>query len=268
MNGVKACALRSGSSGNLFYFACGGTHLITDCGVNGKSFAGALREVDFPEDRIASMQGILITHEHRDHIAGLGVVMRRYHLPVYMTRRTFEAALPSLGKIDLNLVRFIYPGEDFAIGDFGIRAFRTSHDAAEPVGYTFDTGHGKFALCTDLGVMEPHILEELKGSRLVFIESNYEPGLLEAGPYPRPLKERVKGPKGHLSNQACAGACCELLDSGTTHFMLAHLSRENNYPDMAKLVMRQTLGEHGASEEDYVLEACGRFRSTAPCIWE
>lgn len=232
---------------------------MVDCGVNGKSFAGALTEAGVPEDRLNKIAGILITHEHSDHIAGLGVVLRRYRIPVYMNRKTFEAAARQMGNFDLNLVRLIRPEERFTVGEFEVSAFRTSHDAAEPMGYTIETERCKAAVCTDLGRMEDSVMRHLEGSRLVFLEANYEPDLLEHGPYPYYLKERIRGERGHLSNSDSAEAGLLLLRSGTERIVLSHLSRENNYPAMAELVVRQRFREAGAGERDYRLSVAQRY---------
>lgn len=256
---MRARALRSGSSGNLFLFEHNGTELAVDCGVNGKSFAAAMADAGIPEDRLNKLAGILVTHEHSDHISGLGVVMRRYRIPVYMNRKTFEAASRQLGKIDLNLVRLIQPEEKFTIGDLEITPFRTSHDAADPMGYTIECERSRAALCTDLGMMQDQVMNHLKGSRLVFLEANYEPDLLDNGPYPYYLKQRIRSERGHLSNEDSAAVSLCLLQNGTEYLVLSHLSRENNYPAMAELVVRQHLSAAGAGENDYRLSVAQRY---------
>ena len=260
---LKATALRSGSSGNLFLFEKDQTRVVIDCGVNGKTFASALMQAEVPEEETSQIQGILITHEHSDHISGLGVVMRRYKLPVYMTRKTMEAVLPSLGKVDLNLIHLVHPGESFALGDLEVKAFRIPHDAADPVGYSITDGKKKVSLCTDLGEASPAIRAELEGSQLVFLESNYEPDLLAAGPYPYYLKERIRGGKGHLSNHESAELAMDLVKQGTERLVLSHLSRENNYPAMAELVVKGRLSQEGAeADRDYKLEVAQRFSNS------
>lgn len=263
MSGLSCCALRSGSSGNSTFFCGPDGRVLVDLGINGRSFVSALQEISFPEDLIHTINGILVTHEHRDHIAGLGVIMRRYKLPVYMNRKTFEAAVQSLGKVDLNLIHLIYPEEAFELGGFHITPFRTSHDAADPMAYTLENEHGKVAICTDLGIMQEHIMSHLRGSRLVYIEANFEPQLLASGPYPAALKARIRGERGHLSNEDCARVCADLIQGGTEQFMLSHLSRENNYPDMARLVVRQGLEAVGAVENsDYRLDVSRRYKAS------
>ena len=261
MNKVKVRALRSGSSGNIYLLEAGSTRLILDCGVNGKQFASALAEAGISAAEIPGMQGILITHEHSDHISGLGVILRRYKLPVYMNRATYMAAAPRLGRFDQELLNFIEPGESLPIGDFLVKAFAISHDAADPQAYSFDTEAGKIAFCTDTGLVDDPIYAELQGSKLVFLESNYEPQLLEAGPYPWPLKQRIRGEHGHLSNQRAAELCSQLLETGTDRFVLSHLSQENNFPLLALQATEAQLSAAGAQENlDYQLYVANRYQ--------
>lgn len=263
MRDFQAQALRSGSSGNLYLFSYSGRQVILDCGVNGKQFATALHVAGIPEDRIRDLEGIVITHEHRDHIAGLGVVMRRYRLPIFLTAKTYAAAKPCLGHIDEDLVHIIEAGKPFCLGDMEITSFPLSHDAADPQGYTFETSCGKVALCTDTGLLTAAAKAALVGSDLVFIEANYEPGMLEAGPYPYPLKVRIRSDTGHLSNQTGAAICRRLLEQGTQHFVLSHLSQNNNYPRLAELVASQEISRDGARRDhDYTLAVADRFNNS------
>ncbi|MDO5016097.1 MAG: MBL fold metallo-hydrolase [Eubacteriales bacterium] len=257
-------ALRSGSSGNLYYIAYRSTGLVLDCGVNGKQFARALAEGGVAEDQISQLKGILVTHEHSDHIQGLGVIMRRYHLPVYMTAGTYQAAAAKMGKVDEALIHIIESDQAFAIGDLWVQAFPVSHDAAQPVGYSLTSEQTKVSFCTDTGIVGAEILKALKGSDLAFIEANYEPGLLDSGPYPYPLKQRIKSERGHLSNLAGAELCGRLLQAGTEQFVLAHLSQENNYPALARLVVEDSLSELGAEVgKDYSLAVANRYQASA-----
>ena len=264
MSDFQVRALRSGSSGNLYYIAYRSTRLVLDCGVNGKQFARALAEGGVAEDQIPQLQGILLTHEHSDHIQGLGVIMRRYHLPVYLTAPTYRAAAARLGKVDESLVHIIEPDRAFALGDLWVQPFPVSHDAAQPVGYSLNSEQAKVSFCTDTGIVDDGIWQALRGSDLAFIEANYEPGLLESGPYPYPLKQRIKSERGHLSNLAGADLCARLLQAGTEQFVLAHLSQENNYPALARLVVEDNLRELGAEVgQDYKLAVANRYQSSA-----
>lgn len=267
MSNFKLSALRSGSSGNLYLIESASTRLVLDCGVNGKQFATALAEAEIPEDEIKKISGILITHEHSDHICGLGVVMRRYGLPVYMNRATYMAARPRLGKIDEDLFHLIDNDTDFVIGDIKAKAFSVSHDAADPVGYTFETDYGKAAFCTDTGIVDDHIVKNLKGSDIVFIETNYEPDLLAVGPYPYHLKQRIKSEHGHLSNSEGASVCRTLLEAGSEKFVLSHLSQENNYPAIARIVVEEIIdGQDAKSGKDYILSVANRYKASPKII--
>lgn len=267
MSHVQARALRSGSSGNIYFLEAGPTRLLVDCGVNGKQFATALGAAGLAADQIPKIQGILITHEHADHISGLGVILRRYKLPVYMNRATYMAAAPRMGRFDPELLHFIEPGDRLALGDFEVEAFALSHDSADPQAYSFTAESAKLAFCTDTGLVDPAILSALQGSQLVFLEANYEPRLLEAGPYPWPLKQRIRGNCGHLSNQKAAEVCCQLLASGTQHFVLSHLSQENNFPLLARQAAVDGLGAAGAVEGvDYQLSVAQRYQVSEAII--
>lgn len=258
---VQARALRSGSSGNIYFLQAGSTRLLVDCGVNGRQFTSALGAAGVSPDQIPGIQGIFITHEHADHISGLGVILRRYKLPVYMNRATYMVAAPRMGRFDLDLLHFIEPGDRLALGDFEVEAFALSHDSADPQAYSFSTERCKLAICTDTGLVDSPIYSALEGSQLVFLEANYEPRLLEAGPYPWPLKQRIQGTCGHLSNQDAADLCCRLLASGTQHIVLSHLSQENNFPLLARQAALDALTQAGAVEGvDYQLSVAQRYQ--------
>lgn len=266
---TRAVALRSGSSGNLYFIERGGTRLVLDCGINGRSFRSAMTEAGVAEDEINALSGILITHEHSDHISGLGVVLRRHHLPLYITEKTLKAALPKIGAFDPDLIHLIRPGDVFEIGNFQIEAVPTSHDAVEPLAFTFYDGHRKIAFCTDLGIFTQTVETALSGSQLVFLEANYEPRLLEYGPYPYVLKERIRGERGHLSNQASGESALKLLRMGMRHVVLSHLSKENNFPALAEQSVTSVLLEGGAaSGKDYQLDIAKRYHATEPICFD
>lgn len=258
---MRVGALRSGSSGNLYFVEQDRERLLVDCGVNGKTAAGALAESGIPTDQLTSLAGILLTHEHSDHLAGVGVLMRRFHLPLYTNRETFEKASSSLGRIDLNLVHFLTPGLPAEIGSFQVTPFSISHDAANPVGYTVAVEDKKVAFCTDLGQVTETVKTAVAKSQVVFLEANYDPTLLEEGAYPYYLKTRIRGQKGHLSNQMAGELAVYLVEQGTKHVILSHLSRENNFPILALETVEKSLTQRGAvSQLDYQLEVADRFR--------
>ena len=229
---MQLTSIASGSSGNCICVGTERTHVLIDAGVSGKRIESGLRALDLTTDDI---EGILITHEHCDHIAGLGVMARRHGLPIYATKKTMEAILgiSSLGKIDPGLFCPIEPETDFSIGDMQIPPIRVSHDAADPVAYLVRQGEKTAGVITDLGVYDERIVAELKDVDVLLLEANHDIKMLEVGPYPYPLKQRILGEKGHLSNSACGKLLSQILHDSFRTVMLGHLSKENNYPELA-----------------------------------
>lgn len=183
----------------------------------------------------ASVAGILITHEHQDHINGAGILSRRYGIPVYANALTWKAIedMKLMGKLPAENKRMIAAGEAFSVGTFSVTAYPVPHDAADPIAYTVSAGGHKIAVATDIGYVTETVKENLFGSELVLIEANHDINMLNAGRYPYPLKRRILGDHGHLSNEAAASLICELAERGTRKFILGHLSGENNYPKLA-----------------------------------
>lgn len=261
---TRSCALRSGSSGNAIYIESGSTSLLVDAGVNARTVELALRDI---ETTPSALSGLLITHEHSDHVAGVGVLMRRYKLPLYVNAPTLKGMRRTLGAVDESLIHIITTEESFTVGELDVRSFHTSHDAAESVGYRIESLDGAVSVCTDLGWFEPHQLNALADSRLVYLESNYDPAMLAAGAYPYVLKRRILGQQGHLSNDDCGLAMIELLKSGTDQFVLSHLSKDNNYPELAWLTVRNCLNTVGAKiDRDLRIGIAGRYETSSPIV--
>ena len=228
------CPLYSGSSGNALYCQYGETRLLIDAGKSGKCIEDALASIGAD---IRTLSGVLITHEHSDHILGAGVMARKYHLPIYATRETWWAMKDKIGKIPPDTMREIEAGKDFWLGDLGVVPFSIPHDAADPVGYRLYGGSVSVSTATDLGVFSEDVYANVAGSTLVLLESNHDPDLLRANPrYNQLLKARILGDRGHLSNEACAAALLRLIAGGTKHLILGHLSGENNTPLLARRV--------------------------------
>ena len=239
---MRLCSLYSGSSGNCIYVGSDKANFLIDVGVSTKKIVEALHSIDVKPEEI---DGIFITHEHSDHIGGLGVFLRKYNIPVYGTNKTLEAVTQykNLGKIDFSLLNGITPETSICIKDMYIKAISTWHDAVDPVCYTFTDNEKKVSIATDLGDFDSHIVDSLKGSDAMLIEANHDIRMLEVGPYPYVLKERIKSKYGHLSNERGGQLVRELLNDHIKGIFLGHLSKENNYPDLAfEAVKNELLG--------------------------
>jgi len=227
---LRFSPLFSGSSGNATYVGCDDAHILVDAGLSGTRVTQELQRVGVDP---AMLSAILVTHEHSDHIKGIGILSRKYDLPVFATEGTWRGMYGKVGNIAPRNMRIFTPEQDFYIGSIDVTPFPTPHDAAEPVGYTFETGGAKLAIATDLGSVRDSWYKYIVGSDAVILESNYDPGMLQMGPYPYDLKKRIMGRHGHLSNEDAREVAVALAESGTTQIILGHLSKENNYPALA-----------------------------------
>ena len=245
------CPLYSGSSGNALFVQYGRTRLLIDAGKPGRAIEEALRGIGVSMD---TLSGVLITHEHSDHISGAGVMARKYHLPVYATTETWSAMEDKIGKIPGEMRREFFAGQDFFLGDIGVSPFPIPHDAADPVGYRLWGGKMSISTATDLGHFSGEVFSRIRGSDLVLLESNHDPDLLRANPrYSAALKSRILGERGHLSNEACSEALLRLIATGTKHVILGHLSGENNNPELARRVSVRALEREGIRPEGDVM---------------
>lgn len=241
------CPLYSGSSGNVLFCQYGGTRLLIDAGKSGRCVEEALASIGV---EIGTISGVLITHEHSDHISGVGVLARKWGLPVYATADTWWAMADKVGKIPEGLRREIRAGQDFYLGEIGVEAFSIPHDAADPVGYRLYGGKLSVATATDLGHFSRDVLDHIRGSDLILLESNHDPDMLRANPrYNAALKRRILGDHGHLSNEACSRALLQLIAAGTRQVILGHLSGENNTPALARTVSVRALEQEGIEPE-------------------
>lgn len=251
------CPLYSGSSGNALFCQYGNTRLLIDAGKPGRAISEALSAIGADME---SLSGVLITHEHSDHIAGAGVLARRYGLPLYATRGTWLAMEDKIGAVPPGLRREIRPDQDFWLGDIGISPFSIPHDAADPVGFRLWGGRMSVSTATDLGHFPDAVFSRIAGSGLILLESNHDPDLLKANPrYNAALKRRILGDRGHLSNEACSRALIRLISAGTGHIILGHLSGENNTPTLARRVSVSALEREGiAPDRDVMLRVALR----------
>lgn len=230
-------SISSASSGNCIYVGNTNTHILIDAGISGKKIEGGLNTFGLKANDIS---GIFVTHEHSDHIAGLGVLARRYGIPIYGTPGTINAIkkVKSLGTIDDELFREIKADEDIAIGELKLRAINVSHDASQPVAYSIFDDDKKISIMTDLGCFDDYIIEGISNSDALLLESNHDIRMLEAGIYPYELKRRILGKKGHLSNESAGQLLTKVLHDGLQKVFLGHLSKENNFPDLAYETVR------------------------------
>ncbi len=224
---MKITNLFSGSSGNCIYFEHEKCKILIDAGMPAVRVLSMLKEIDVDADEI---NGLLITHEHNDHISGAGVIARKLGIPIYFNSKTYQASKNKLGKLDDNKINIFETGRPFEINGIVIKSFCVSHDAAEPVGYCFTDGKSKMAVATDTGVVTDELRDNLLGSKSVLLEANHDVNMLLNGSYPIYLKERILGEYGHLSNDSTAEFCVELIENGAEHLCLGHLSKENNSP--------------------------------------
>ena len=233
---MKVCVFASGSSGNCLLLQGSGTNILIDAGISMRRVEQSLSACGL---QIKDIGGVLITHEHSDHIMGLKMLLKHYDLPVYAPHTVANRLRGALPDIE-DLLHIIPVGEYFNIGALKVRAFNTPHDTPLSVGYRVE-GNGCFALATDMGHVTGEILDALRGSDTVLIEANHDIDMLTGGRYPVYLKRRILSDWGHLSNECCAQLAQTLAQSGTTRIILGHLSRENNTPEMALSAVRAAL---------------------------
>ena len=233
--------LASGSSGNCILLSHGEGHILVDAGISCRRMVAALRSCGVEPEELL---GVCITHEHSDHIAGLATFTRHYGLPVYTSPGTARQLCYRMAGLE-DLLRPMEPGSGAEAGPFVLGSFPTSHDAAEPMGFTFSAGGRKAAVVTDLGYVSDDVLDGVLGAQAVVCESNHDEEWLRSGPYPYYLKARILGDKGHLSNEAGAALALQCAQAGAKTVVLAHLSAENNTPARALETARRVLSAGG-----------------------
>ena len=237
---MKFSSIASGSKGNCLLYENNDVKLLVDAGISKKRIEEGMSECG---SSLEEVNGILITHEHSDHISGLGVVSRKYHIPIYATKGTISKILEDskVGTIDGNLFNEIEENKDFYMGSTLVTPFSISHDAAQPVAYRFDSDGKSMAVATDMGMYDDYIIGNLKGLDAVLIESNHDINMLQIGPYPYALKRRIWGNKGHLSNETCGNLLNEIISDRLKNVILGHLSKEINLPELAYETIRNEI---------------------------
>ena len=266
---IKFTSLYSGSSGNCIFIGTATTRILIDAGLSGISIINALKSIgENPKD----INGILVTHEHSDHIKGVGILSRKFNIPIYANQKTWERMDDSIGVVkdenrriitketkkpmQCSLFEYI-DGESvsyeecdfyrsFEIGDMGVSCYPTSHDSVEPVCYSLHINNKKISVATDMGYVTDTVKENIVGSDLLFIESNHDVDKLKKGPYPWSLKRRILSNQGHLSNETAASFVAHNVQKGTTQVVLGHLSKENNVPHLAYDASLKSLESIGA----------------------
>lgn len=248
----KFCTLFSGSSGNCTFISDGETNLLIDAGVSAQKVVHALASIGYgPSD----IDGILLTHEHSDHIAGVGNLSRNYGISVYANKGTMEKTAAHCGWIYDDHIHVFKSNEKFEIGGIDVFPFSIPHDTIDPVGYTFRFNGKYYSVATDMGYVTDLVLKHLCKSEAVLIESNHDVDMLKNGPYPQFLKSRILGQRGHLSNENAALLATQLAKWGTTHIVLGHLSEKNNTYDSAYSCTSGCLESNGiAVDKDVFLK--------------
>ena len=237
---MKIMNLVSGSSGNSTLVGTDQTMILCDAGVSMKKIEECLNTADHT---MKDIDAIFVTHEHSDHIRGLGVISRKWHIPVYATQETIDAIFEErfIGRLDTELFIPLEPEENVVIRDLHIKAHSVLHDAADPVCYSFSDDHSRACIATDMGCYTNKLIRSLSGCDYMLIETNHDIRMLEAGSYPYDLKQRILGDYGHLSNEAGGALIRELLNEHVKEIRLGHLSKENNFPELALMTVRQEL---------------------------
>lgn len=256
---MKMCSIASGSSGNCVYVGTEATHLLVDVGISCKRIVEGLQQLSLTGRDI---DGILITHEHSDHINGLGVMSRKFGIPIYATAGTIREIKKSssLGKVEEELFHEVSADEKLTIKDITVNPMRISHDAAQPVAYRFQYGNSRMAVVTDLGTYDEYIVESLQGMNALMLEANHDVNMLQVGPYPYYLKQRILGNRGHLSNELSGRLLSRLLNDKLQSVCLGHLSKENNLAELAYETVRLeiAMGDNGYKPDDFNIFVANR----------
>ncbi|MGI6733479.1 MAG: MBL fold metallo-hydrolase [Anaerovoracaceae bacterium] len=243
--GLSFCSFSSGSSGNCYLIKSETTAVLVDAGISARKILGGLSQTGTTDEQLAAL---LLTHEHSDHIKSLPALMKKKdRLVAFANELTWQAIDKD---VDPDRKRVFTPGEPFQIGDIRVNAFRVCHDAADPVGFSFYNGEKQISIVTDTGCIMEEMMEEVRNADLLVLEANHDVDMLKIGRYPWFLKQRILGDRGHLSNESAARMLVKLLSEQKKHrkILLAHLSRENNFPEMAYQTVKNIL-----EEEDYYI---------------
>lgn len=257
----KFCSLYSGSTGNSSLIQTENTKILIDVGESAKKITEALNSINVEPTQI---DAILITHEHSDHTKGISTFSKKYNIPVYANKETWNSLEKHKEKLlDDNIKYFTF--DKFNIGDLSIIPFSIPHDAANPCGFNVYYKDKKISIATDIGHMTSEIVENLSNSNFILLESNYDSNVLKCSSYPYTLKQRISGPNGHLSNDVAGKTISYLAKNGLKTVMLGHLSKENNFPELAYKTVVENLIENNINNDSFKLSVADRY-NVSPII--
>lgn len=246
---MQFSVLASGSSGNATYIENEGHSFLVDAGLSGRKMEELFAAIG---KKMSDLDGILVTHEHSDHIKGLGIVARKHKVPIYANAKTWTAMDGLVGAIPVEQ-RFHFDMDTVkTFGSLDIESFAVSHDAADPMFYVFHAGGRKLSLITDTGYVSDRMKGVIQASDAYVFESNHDVGMLQMGRYPWSVKRRILSDVGHVSNEDAAVAMSEVLAEKPTRIYLSHLSKDNNMKDLARMSVEQTLQSKGIIVGEYV----------------
>ncbi|MGX4588465.1 MBL fold metallo-hydrolase [Paenibacillus chitinolyticus] len=262
--GLRFTVLSSGSTGNATVICDGETKLLVDAGLSARRVEQLMKEREVSGDQI---DAILVTHEHSDHIKGLGAIARKYDLPVYANTKTWEALDKHIGTIAEPNRRIMETGTEEYFGNIRVESYGISHDAAEPVGYCFHSGGRKLAMATDLGYMSTKVKDVIGDSDAIILEANHDIEMLRMGRYPWNIKRRILSDLGHLSNEAAGEALLDIMTARTRAVYMAHLSQNHNLMDLARLTLNSVLEDRGVSLKERNIRLMDTYFDR-PTKWE
>lgn len=250
--------LASGSTGNALYVATEKGKLLVDAGMSGKGIERLFQEV---ERDIKEIQGILITHEHIDHVKGAGILARKYGIPIYANQNTWNAMSATIGEVPLDQKFSFEAGTIKEFADITVESFGVSHDSAEAMFYVFHHGGKKLSMITDTGYVSDRMKGVIKHSDVFVFESNHDVNMLQMGPYPWSIKRRILSDFGHVSNEDAALALADVIGPNTKEIYLAHLSKDNNMVDLARMTVEQVLQQKGFDVQNQI-----QLKDTSPTV--
>ena len=252
---LSCCSLYSGSTGNSFFVQTENTKILIDAGVSCKKIECALESLNLSPNDI---DAILITHEHIDHTKSIGILSSKYNIPIYTNNKTWNSLLSQHSKLNNSKVNFFENNNEFKLNDLKIFPFSTPHDAANPCGFNIFKDNKKISIATDLGHISDNVIKCLENSSLLMLESNYDSNVLQYSSYPYKLKMRISGPNGHLENSITGKTISHLIDTGLEKALLIHLSKENNFPELAYKTVVEELQKNNYLENTISLNVAPR----------